>query len=80
MDEFTRYKTKKNILSKLKDDFFSPNIFEPLIEIYLDMLNQKELFESKLNDELPGQSKLILQEVIDELNRDIEIYKEKLQL
>jgi hypothetical protein len=80
MDEFTRFRTKKNILNKISENFLSPQIFEPVIDIYLDMLSQKYLFECKLNDELPDQSRLILHEIIDELNRDIETYKEKLQL
>lgn len=80
MDELMRFRTKKNIISSLKDNFFNPNIFEPLIEIYLDMLSQKDLFENMLKDELPDDNRIILHEVIDELKRDIEVYKDKLQL
>ena len=79
MDELKRKRLQQKVFTQLKEQGGYHEAFLPVINIYVEMLLQRELLEDKLSS-CEGNDNEILKSVIDELDRDIHRYKEALCL
>ena len=78
MDDLKAYRAKKEIIQAIKKRGYRVEPFQNLINIYMDMVKEQINIEEMLQqEELKEKSKIILQEIWDNLERDIEEYKQR---
>lgn len=78
MDEVKRKRLQKEIIQKLKQKGIYHDSFNRIINIYVDMLMQRDELKKKISSD-NGQ-KGILADTLDALNKDILSYKKALCL
>lgn len=77
MDESKRESLKRNVVDQVEKVVDNHRPFETVIDIYVDMLLQKENLENRIKD---NKNNLILTQALQELNNDIMEYKEQLMI
>jgi len=78
MDELRIYRAKKEVFDSIIRQGIFPRRFSSLINIYLDMLKQKDVLETKLKGELKADSRKLLEQIYSDLLVDIESYRNRL--
>jgi len=78
LDELKRARLRKGIIQELRhrNNYHGTSLF--LVDIYLDMLLQREVLEHEI--EGAAGDKAVLQDVLANLDADIKSYRERLCL
>ena len=81
MDEVKRKRLQNKVIQSLKEQGLYQNSFEPIINIYVDMLIQRDELKKQISDHKgePASMK-ILTDALDNLNDDIGSYEKALGL
>lgn len=77
MDEAKRVNLKRDVVDQVERVVDNYKPFEAVIDIYVDMLLQKENLETRIKD---NKNSTILTQALQELNNDIMTYKEELMI